>query len=175
MNLTESLAFDTEAAREEVEAEEDVDGNCDSHYPMLAYEIIDLLKIELARLHIMESEPTTTEKKPMTIDFTKPLQTRNGLPVTLVSTEGRGRQPVMAYIGDSLEVSRFNLDGMWRNRDDREEHSLDLMNVPETKVRYTNVYSRSNNFNSRSEADNYAGPDRIACIRSEYKEGQFDA
>ena len=65
MNLSESLDFDTEAARVAVESDDSMPyGMCDTHYPLFAYEIIDLLKIEIARLHKMEEVlPVLTKPK----------------------------------------------------------------------------------------------------------------
>ncbi len=49
---------------------------------------------------------------------------------------------------------------------------------PEVKVGYINVYPfgliTNRTKTSRVEADDVADSDRIACIRIEYEEGQFD-
>ena len=34
-------------------------------------------------------------------DFTKPVQTRSGLPVTIITTEGRCNGEIIGYIGDA--------------------------------------------------------------------------
>lgn len=54
MNFTEALTFDTEQARTDVEANEQNE-LCDSTYPMTAYEVIDLLHIEIRRLRKVEA------------------------------------------------------------------------------------------------------------------------
>lgn len=59
MNLSEALAFDTEGARQAVETQEYARGLCDTTYPMVAYEVIDLLKGELRRLYAVELKAKT--------------------------------------------------------------------------------------------------------------------
>lgn len=41
-------------------------------------------------------------------------------------------------------------------------------------VGYINVYPHSVMHDTRSSADKYAGANRIACVRVEFEEGQFD-
>jgi hypothetical protein len=109
------------------------------------------------------------------IDFKKPIQTRDGRAVTILSTEGRGLYTAIGYIGDcsSLEtwtpMGRVSLTGG--------QQDTDLINVPGKCVRYLNLYEGymlCHTYPSRAEADKYCASDRIACIRIEYTEGQFD-
>lgn len=53
MNLSDALAYDTEQARKEIEANEEdfKEEICDLGYAMTAFEVIDILKIEIARLN----------------------------------------------------------------------------------------------------------------------------
>ena len=53
----------------------------------------------------------------------------------------------------------------------------DLM--PPKLVRYLNIYRDSplittSIYSNRAAADHHAGPERIACIRIEFEEGQYD-
>ena len=57
------------------------------------------------------------------------------------------------------------------------EHSYDLMpSGPDTHVGWVNVYGdrRGSLYPTREFADAVAHADRIACIRIEWKDGQFD-
>ena len=75
----------------------------------------------------------------MSIDFTKPLQTRDGKKVRLLCTDAREPYPVIALIEETKLLGRFTSDG----RDTRgAESSWDLINVPEevTVDVWVNVY-----------------------------------
>jgi hypothetical protein len=113
------------------------------------------------------------------IDFTKPLQTNGGInaqPVTLITTTGRGNYPVIGYIGDSAKPT------VWTARGKKQLgliSSEDLMNVPPQKiVRYVNCYQDDAHkgflYESRDKADRSQAANRIACVRIEFTEGQFD-
>ena len=111
-------------------------------------------------------------------DFTKPVQTHSGLPVTIITTEGRGEFQVIGYIGDSVGVSIWYKSGKYYSNADGD---LDLINVPEKRVIYMNGYSNRTMygpFHSRTHADicdkDGLSGDRTECIRVEYTEGQFD-
>lgn len=75
----------------------------------------------------------------MTLDLTKPMQTRDGRQVTLLTTEGRGKHKFLGYIGDAEEPRSWSHDGATRQRGFNEQpgslSSDDLINVPE-KPRY---------------------------------------
>ena len=45
------------------------------------------------------------------LDLTKPVQTRDGRPVTLLTTCGRGDYPIVGYIGDDMNISVWMDDG----------------------------------------------------------------
>ena len=104
-------------------------------------------------------------------DFTKPVQTRSGLPVTIITTEGRGYYPIVGYIGDCTHPDAWPKDGISKHG-----YYDDLINVPEKRVMYANMNFNhcSYLYSSRKVADANAAPQRIACIRVEYLEGQFD-
>ena len=107
------------------------------------------------------------------IDFTKPLRTKSGQAVTLLSTEARGDYAVLGYMGDNSSISswtksgRFDLDG---------PSSFDLENIPEKRVAYVNCYESGGvyTYESRARADVSARHDRIACIKVEFVAGQYD-
>ena len=108
-------------------------------------------------------------------DFTKPVQTRSGLPVTIITTKGRGKYCVLGFVGEDEFVTRWNIDG--RIDCSKVNHELDLINVPEKRVMYVNIYRELVPFaymsREHADQDKYI-KDRIACIRVEYTEGQFD-
>lgn len=121
---------------------------------------------------------------PKTLDLTKPLQTMEGLPVTVISTKGRGACPVLGYVGVAEKLRAWSDTGVggagsWQS----------LMNVPPPKqYRYMNVYRTADGFlqaghwpnRSRLEADDLAADQasrslvRVSCIKVEVVEGQWD-
>ena len=75
----------------------------------------------------------------MSIDFTKPVQTKNGRKVRVLCTDAREPYPVIALIEETKLTGCFTSDG----RDTRgAESSWDLINVPEevTVDVWVNVY-----------------------------------
>ncbi len=66
----------------------------------------------------------------MILDLDKPLQTRDGSPVTLITTKGREPWPLVGYIGDASIPSSWRSSG--RAFPDK-THQRDLTNVPEPK------------------------------------------
>lgn len=113
----------------------------------------------------------------MTIDFDKPVQTRDGKAVTILTTErADNTYPVVGLINDK-HICLFTEEG-WVY-DDGREHDLDLMNVPvkHTRKIWLNVYPAKHDVAAHGErgaADACAGPDRIACIpvTIEFEEGE---
>lgn len=110
------------------------------------------------------------------IDFTKPIRTKGGLPVTIISIRGRGNHPVIGYIGEKATLYSWTPSGLvWVHG---QGHENDLENVPDRIVRYLNMYEKvkftSILHHSRLDANHDAGADRVACIRIEFEPGQFD-
>lgn len=70
----------------------------------------------------------------MTFDPSKPLQTRDGRPVELIATNARGLQPLIGYIGNSLNLAYWGADGS--NWPSRTPSYQDLVNAPEPRVFY---------------------------------------
>jgi len=116
------------------------------------------------------------EKTMPAIDFTKPLQTRDGHTVEIISTSARGPASILGYIGKSERIHRWEPSGKF-DSSNIDHHSLDLMNVPPAKhVRYVNIYGdgQAHVHTSSDTANNQAVGGRIACVKIEYTEGQFD-
>ena len=123
------------------------------------------------------------------IDFTKPLRVNGRIalgvrvvvsafvarqefvPLALVViTERDGVDRVAVFGADGIEC---DLTGMIA------KEPVTLENVPEKHVRYFNVYiyddgEISRLKESRARADAVAGNGRIACVRVEFEEGQYD-
>lgn len=71
----------------------------------------------------------------MPINLNEPLRTRCGKPVTIISTEARGRYPIIGYIGDDQDIQNWTKDGL------SDKHSpLDLENVEQTVERYLTIF-----------------------------------
>jgi len=110
----------------------------------------------------------------MTIDFTKPVQTKKyKYPVKILTTEVRGLSSVLGYIGDGTCLCGWNSEGKMCSSGG---HENDLENVPEKKVMYVNVYmdGSSRVCDLKEEVIKLQSEKCIACIRIEYTEGQFD-
>ena len=85
----------------------------------------------------------------MSIDFTKPLQTRDGRKVRLLCTDAHEPYPIVCLCEDTKLFAMFTPDGKppvgGRN---------DLMNVPEevTVDMWINVYDGNTGFRTKEEA-----------------------
>lgn len=109
------------------------------------------------------------------IDIKKKYKTRSGLDVRLVSDQGHLDFPIVGYIGNSIEPTCWDCDGSFTYQKDH----CDLVEVKEKKVMYVNVYPSDKHYFyfSRESADindSYVTGARLARIRVEYEEGQFD-
>lgn len=62
------------------------------------------------------------------IDFSKPVQTKYGKPVHILSTVARGSYPVKGYIGEDVSLQGWTLDGTYIIGT---KSPYDLKNVPE--------------------------------------------
>lgn len=73
------------------------------------------------------------------IDFTKPLQTKDGRQVTLKFSDGRGQWPVRGYVGDADELCAWTATGQYY---EGRESPTDLVNVKKriTTDVFINVY-----------------------------------
>lgn len=123
----------------------------------------------------------TPSQKPqdggVTIDWTKPIETADGSPARVLATDLACTRPVVVAVAtkglDYETVLLLNSEGSY----DKGKPPI-VRNVPPAPMgRYFNVYrdgSISAGHENRADADDYQGPDRIACVRVEFKEGQFD-
>ena len=68
----------------------------------------------------------------MSINLNKPLRTRNGRAVIILSTEAHGKYPV---IGDNQDIKRWSKEGLSDTRSD-----MDLENVGQTIERYLTIF-----------------------------------
>ena len=109
------------------------------------------------------------------LDLTKPIQTRDGRPVTLITTQGRAPWPLVGYISDKTSPDCWHRDGSY-------DHSCplgitDIINVPEPKRSgkvWVNIYPNEGHHghNKREEADDHARRGRLACVRVPWTEGE---
>lgn len=104
-----------------------------------------------------------------TIDFTKPVETVEGIPVTIISNEGRGEYNNIGYV-DNDPILRC-----WTNAGiDDYYPTYNLQNTPEKIKKWLNIYSSGHGFLHDNKQDAYTvlGIDRIACIEIEFEKGQ---
>lgn len=115
------------------------------------------------------------------IDWTKPIQTRAGLPARMLATDIKSKNGncicvAVTYPSGNEVVSAVTLEGLYYSN----PSDADIINVPEKRVRYLNIYPGSiYSYNNREDADTAAKRhdnwhNRIACIKVEYMEGQLD-
>lgn len=113
------------------------------------------------------------------IDFTKPVQTRSGIPVTILTTQVRGsRYPVIGYLGQETIFSEWTSDGRWLYSS-RDPNPKDIINVPEKRTAYVNIVKgakRVRLYRTAQEAASAFDQDGplIARVKIEYTEGQRD-
>lgn len=109
----------------------------------------------------------------MTIDWTKPVQTRDGRSVEIITTKGRENQPVLGYVADRTELWSWFSDGHFLSQ---RTYSLnDIVNVPERRELWLNVYEGGDAecYAVREDADNSRSSyERIACVHVKYKVGE---
>lgn len=94
------------------------------------------------------------------VDFSKPVQTRSGREVVVLSTAGRGDYPIVGQvrrgfdgeIADSWTEESWNPWGRWLGG---EKSALDLVNVPDTQMELWNARGPwINSVFSREELEN---------------------
>ena len=108
------------------------------------------------------------------LDLTKPVQTRDGRPVRILCTDGPEPYPIVGYIDGNTQPSSWQKSGKYNQV--RFATPTDLVNVPTQGVVWVNVYrdGGSTSWNTRIKADAATSDDRIARVRVEYTDGQFD-
>jgi hypothetical protein len=107
------------------------------------------------------------------IDFTKPVQTRDGRPVEIITTKGRSHQPVLGYIEDNVLADYWSAGGEYIGAGTVSE--VDLINVPEPVVWWVNVYPERCGavvqHASLAPAQKFARGDRLALLKLAYTKG----
>lgn len=94
----------------------------------------------------------------MTLDLTKPVQTRDGRKARIIATDRKSANPVVALVelvterGECEMTCSYTLDGSYYTSGTVTKS--DLVNVPEEKVWFYNVYEhRSPMYPYRTAAD----------------------
>jgi len=108
------------------------------------------------------------------IDFNKLLQTREGNKVRIYAMDGSLPKPIHgACMCNGAWCSRtWRSDGVW-DVNESETH-LDLVNVPETRELFINMYDDGNTgciYHSKKEADAARGAGCEACVKVAYTVG----
>lgn len=121
-----------------------------------------------------------TTQKP--IDFTKPIRTRDGRAVEILTTKARGLYPVIGNVEGEKGTDSWKVDGSTYHSD--APAPIDLVNVPQKYRVWANCYrpigidgdtlegATLRAHDSRKSADVFKGHDRVACIEIEFAEGQ---
>ena len=110
------------------------------------------------------------------IDLSKQYRTRGGQSVVLL---GRTRDKFWPIVG------AVNFDERWvpiswsEDGEEGDDDCLDLVEAPRKHTAWQNVYVRNCTLStgcalhsSKEDADKYAAPSRIACIKIEFEEGE---
>lgn len=106
----------------------------------------------------------------MTIDWSKPVQTRDGRPVEIITAKGRGDRPIVGYIAESLILSSW-LSGGVRYHDG--QNGEDLINVPEERELWVRVYSDGYLIaQGNKDFSAYEDDDLFACVHVKYRVGE---
>jgi hypothetical protein len=108
------------------------------------------------------------------LDVTKPLRSKTSKePITLIAINGRGGYPNIGYVGSSSQLVEWDEYGNaleW-------PHADQIENTPNKKTGYMNIYPQEvayGAYSTRKQADHAAQRTRIACVKVEYEEGQYD-
>ncbi|MGH6746419.1 hypothetical protein [Novosphingobium sp.] len=73
------------------------------------------------------------------LDLTKPLQTRDGRSVVLITSEGRGKYPVLGYVGDDTGPTSGTSEGKYQaHTAQRDEDLVNVADKPD--VFYGSIY-----------------------------------
>ena len=110
---------------------------------------------------------TTQEGNGCPFEAGRLYETRCGADAWIYSTTGAGNTPIHGSINGVVHT--WALNGV-----DALSGAYNL--IPEKATMYVNVYETSISVarRTREEADQHAAPRRVACVRVEYKKGQFD-
>ncbi len=113
----------------------------------------------------------------MSIDWTKPVQTRDGRKVTIYTTTAPTEHPVHGYVEGWGGPTFWTSGGLFLGDAESDE---DLINVPEApepkRVVWLNMYldGVGGPYPTKAAAQKWALEHRVACVRVEWTPGQFD-
>jgi len=112
------------------------------------------------------------------LDPTKPVQTRNGRKARIICVDREGKNasskyPIIALVkasDGSEELRSYTVDGFHFFTDEKEESENDLVNVPEERTVWVNVYKDSGTgccFDTRELANEgkRTGKRRVAILQ----------
>jgi hypothetical protein len=109
------------------------------------------------------------------LDLTKSVQTREGRKVRILCTDRRNEKTIVGLAesdGGSEVVLTWFPSGVYGVSPG---HLDDLVNAPETHVVYLNMYgTNAGPTHATAVEAERAGHCRTACVRIEWKDGQFD-
>lgn len=108
------------------------------------------------------------------IDFSKPVQTRDGRKVRIYVTDG----PYAEYpvVGETIDHDGMRWSCTWTlagtfDEESPDKNCLDLVNVPEEQFVYVNVYTTLDGlrcvgcYATRKIADRFSQQGRVGCLR----------
>lgn len=107
-------------------------------------------------------------------------QTRDGRKVRILCTDGNDKDfPIVGFIEGKSKTAHWQLTGQWASGEFH-EGKADLVNVPEKRVVWVNVYPAnatskfelSDGHETKEAADMGFRTGRLACVRVEFTEGQ---
>lgn len=110
------------------------------------------------------------------LDLSKPVQTRDGRSVELLTTNGQGIVPIVGYISNYEHISVWYANGLYWNGNN--ESINDLVNIPERKTAWVNLYltpdgdvwATSPRHKTKEAADLAATYERVGCCEIEWIE-----
>ena len=129
----------------------------------------------------IENYDPEVENKPVTVDWTKPIQTTDGKPARLICSDLKHDHPYVVATEYNGKEIFWTVTETGRVRGSTPgDGKSGIINVPEKRTKYLNIYKKgdiewwSDPLDDRKFADSCAGTNRIACVKVEYTVGQFD-
>lgn len=130
---------------------------------------------------LIENYEPEVENKPMTVDWTKPIQTRDGRPARVLCTDLKSPNELRVVIAVLLTDGKR--EDVWyrppcgKFYGMNKESPTDIINVPEKRTVYINIYSPNDMVlhTTKEAAEQCLVKDLcIARVKVEYTVGQFD-
>lgn len=103
------------------------------------------------------------------IDITKPVRTRDGRPVTLLTDKGRNGRTLLGYVDDEIILYSWTDDGVFR------QGMVSTVDLAQDNEVWVNIYSTEfmGVFPTKEDALRSV-KEPIARVRVPYTPGQFD-